>query len=237
MYIKLDNARAFPVSGNMGTEYDYIFRVMSETNVSNMWKSVIDKESFVVSYQEHLNADGKKDGYALEFFINGHFFSAILTKSDITSIINGVDNADSIFATILMGNAPTTESMKKELKIQKEYYEYLVVGTDTSISTGEKQFTGIQFTTKGDEEFTNVYPNGTANTNCILVPEAYYSEDTDAEGETFYTYYVKPYSIRLLKKVTDENGDILYWDVPKESWVKYNSKSLCTLTLDGGIVT
>ena len=236
MYIKLDNARAFPVSGNLGTPYDYAFRVLSETNVSNMWKSVIDKESFVVSYQEHLNAEGEKDGYALEFFINGHFFSAILTDSDITSITSGVDD-DSIYATILMGNAPTIESMREDLKIQKEYYEYLVVGIDTTISNNEQKFTGIQFTTKGDENFTNVYPDGTLTNNCILVPWAYYSAEEDDEGKTFYTYYVKPYSIRLLKKVTDENGNILYWDVPKESWVKYNSKSLCTLTLDGGIVT
>lgn len=226
MYIKIDNARAFPVSGNMGTDYDYVFRVVSETNVSNMWKSVTDKESFVVSYQEHLDADNEKDGYALEFFINGHFFSAILTNSDIQSIISGVDDANSIYATILMGNAPTTESMSEELKSIKEYYEYLVVGIDA-----DDNFTGIQFTTKGDDEFKNVYPNGTTNTNCILVPRAYYSEST-IDGETSYTYYVKPYSIRLLEKITDED-----WGVPKESWVKYDSKSLCTLTLDGGIVT
>jgi hypothetical protein len=216
-YINIQNIMAFPVSGDVlpkegGTRHD--FRVLSETNLTNIISSLTDKPSFIVSCEDVLTDRGVRTGYDITFIIKGHYFRVTLTDEYINT---NFKDAESIYASILMGNAPN--NVEEGDMVEADEYSYMVVGIDYNDC-----FTGLQFTSKTELCTDSVLESD----GKIIVPTNYYFTD----DSYITTYYVKPYSLLLFVK---EGGS---WVSPKESWVKFNPDSLGDVVgdVDGGVV-
>ena len=217
-YIKIDDVAVFPTSGDIIPRYGEVksnFRVLSETNISKMWESVLDSESFVKSCTTGDNGDIK-----LEFFIAGHYFSAVLKKAMLDEF--SVNNNTTIYATILLGNAPTNGYTDK--KTSAEHYKYLVVGLNHDDENQVDYFTGVQFT-----RTIELCPEGDQNINGrVIVPSSYYKNNGGTPPQ--YTYYVTPCSLEVLNYIGGSGV------VPRDSLKKFNSMSLGLDEIDGGVV-
>lgn len=223
-YSKIDNLSMFPISGDLNLKYGKMtsnFRVLSETNITNMWMSVIDRDAFVISCNEHKNGD-TLNSICVEFFILGHYFRADLD----VDFLSAFTSARKIYATILMGNAPIdpTESDRTPAT----HYNYMVVGVDSDDVDMVDYFTGVQFTTS-----TELCPDGTQNVGGrVIVPAGYFSEGEDPDT---YVYYVSSHSLEIL----NYNTETKTWFTPESSRKKFEKESLnidLSADIDGGEV-
>lgn len=124
----ISNLQVFPISitrkSNPGA------RVLSEMNLTSIFRCFTDEKSFVVS-------DSFEAGKPFEFVINGYYCR--IEKNVIPNCFNGFSNG-SIYAVIL-------------LKQTSEGYPVLAADeiTDGSGESATSTFTGVQFTTNPED--------------------------------------------------------------------------------------
>ena len=218
-YLNINNIMAFPISSDLSLpngSMKHDFRALSEPNITNILTSFVDRKSFVISCDKKMTAY-RLDEVDIKFFIEGHYFRATLTSEYLSEVVNSHNTT--LYATILMGNAPTYTSDVPQS--DAEEYQYMIVGVNTT-TEGIDYFTGVHFTTSNEIISDDaINPNGR-----VIVPMGYYSKDE----ENNYTYYVSSHSLLLLTYDTESES----WSVPDDSKVKFETKSFGDI--DGGLV-
>lgn len=132
-----EDVKIFPYGTSR--ESDLYTRVLNEYNITNMIKSIVDKDSFVItdtiewseSRDESNNVVEKTD---IEFVIGGYYFKLTLNKGELTK-------GNDLFASIMLYTPPTDPDNP-----DKHITNTHISGSDNSVN---KTFDGLTLSAEG----------------------------------------------------------------------------------------